>query len=100
MNDAWNAMCCGQRRADAIPASEIRRCRGVYRGMWMQGEAYAAGDVVFICEEYEMPGSGSLYLALRTHCASLEDRPEYGMEWPTTWRIRLKPGQVDDLVGG
>lgn len=72
-------------------------CRGQYRGMWAPGVAYAIGDVVYICPDYEEPSEGNLYRALRTHCAAEDDRPESGIMWPRFWQVRLRPGQSDDL---
>jgi hypothetical protein len=72
-------------------------CRGVFRGMWKAGVAYALGDVVYICSDYEEPSSENLWRARRTHCAVEEDRPESGVNWARTWQVRLRPGQPDVL---
>jgi len=72
-------------------------CTGVFRGMWKAGVAYARGDVIYVCADYEEPTQENLWKALRTHCASEEDRPESGVNWRRTWQIRIRPGQPDHL---
>jgi len=72
-------------------------CPDIFRGMWKPGVAYAVGDVVYICSDYEEPSQENLWRSLRTHCAAEEDRPESGENWLRTWAVRLKPDQTDDL---
>lgn len=98
LNPAALAMCCRSGiLSDRNPASGSNSCTGVFRGMWKPGVAYAAGDVIYICADYEEPTSENLWRARRTHCASEEDRPESGPNWRRTWQIRLRPGQTDNL---
>lgn len=75
----------------------VSACPDVFRGMWKPQVAYATGDVVYICSDYEEPSSENLWKALRTHCADEEDRPESGANWLRTWTVRLRPDQPDDL---
>lgn len=98
LNPAAMAMCCqnGLIR-DTSPPAGRSRCAGTFRGMWKPGVAYAAGDVIYICSDYEEPNSENLWRALRTHCAAEEDRPESGANWRRTWQTRLRPGQTDNL---
>lgn len=94
LNPAAMSRCYGSGSARGYdPAT----CRGQYRGMWQPGKAYAVGDVIYICADYEEPSEGNLYRALRTHCAAEDDRPESGVMWMRFWQVRLRPGQNDDL---
>lgn len=99
LNPAAMALCCSGRTPGRERPGETQPadCRGVYRGMWKPGVAYARGDVVYICADYEEPSSEYLWRALRTHCADESDRPESGMDSLRTWQIRLRPGQPDHL---
>lgn len=98
LNPAAMALCCGGGIIrDNNPPAGRGPCVGVYRGMWKPGVAYAAGDVVYICADYEEPNSEFLWRARRTHCASEDDRPESGINWRRTWQVRLRPGQSDNL---
>lgn len=98
LNPAVLDMCCNSgltvRRSTAVSRST---CRGVFRGMWKPGVAYATGDVVYVCSDYAEPSSENLWRARRTHCAAEEDRPESGENWSRTWQVRLRPGQPDVL---
>lgn len=99
LNPAVLDMCCSSgltvRRTGVAYSSST--CRGTFRGMWKPGVAYAVGDVVYICSDYEEPSSEYLWRARRTHCAADEDRPESGVNASRTWQIRLRPGQPDVL---
>lgn len=98
LNPAALAMCCRSGIPnDNNPAPGRTPCVGVYRGMWKPGVAYATGDVVYICADYEEPNSENLWRARRTHCAAEDDRPESGVNWRRTWQVRLRPGQSDNL---
>lgn len=99
LNPAAAAMCC----SDQVPGRDkpgMTRpgdCRGQYRGMWKPNVAYARGDVVYTCPDYEQPSAENLWRATRTHCATEDDRPESGIHWMQTWQVRLQPGQPDNL---
>jgi hypothetical protein len=97
LNPAAVALCCFSQSPASQRANQPVTCQGVYRGMWKEGIAYAKGDVIYICSDYEEPSSENLWRAVRTHCASEADRPESGVNWRRTWQVRLRPGQPDNL---
>lgn len=103
LNPAALELCCRSGlMSDSNPPAGSNSCRGVFRGMWKEGVAYAAGDVVYICADFEEPTLESLWRARRTHCADEMDRPESGPNWRRTWSLRIRPGQSDTLddLGG
>lgn len=105
LNPAALSVCTLTTRTAASFSSSLTgpaQCTGTFRGMWKPGVAYARGDVVYICADYEEPTDENLWKAMRTHCAAEEDRPESGVNWRRTWQIRIRPGQPDHLddLGG
>lgn len=98
LNPAALELCCRTGvTTDHHPVAARNGCTGVFRGMWKPGVAYAAGDVVYICADYEEPTSESLWRARRTHVGDEMDRPESGPNWRRTWTLRARPGQSDNL---